>query len=414
MKRFLAVLLAAFTITALCPAGVLAEQGDTPKTEQVTTVQTDLSQTDVASGETGQPADGTGRQTVSATEVKGLATDITKTPKSKIQDTIAITPGQNRTIHLQKYDETAKTWKTRSDFTTGTDQKARIVLSYPSDWKKENTSRWRIVIDETESAQGYVSETIQITLRNRKELKLRAKSAVIIDAETGQIFYGKSMNTKRANASTTKMMTAILALENKKLNSTVKVTKAAVNTPYSHLGKQAAGDQFLMKQLLYMAMLPSDNGAATALAIHTAGSEKAFAKLMNQKAAELGCTNTHFKNPHGLDAKGHYSTAKDLALIARYCMQNKHFRKIVGMKTYQFTTKKKRRKYTVNSTDKLLAKSKRVCGVKTGTTGNGGCCFVGAYKYRGKTYITVVLGDPSDYWRWEDTKELIRYIKKYM
>ena len=144
------------------------------------------------------------------------------------------------------------------------------------------------------------------------------------------------------------------------------------------------------------------------------GSEKTFAKMMNKKAKELECENTHFKNPHGLDAKDHYSTARDLAEIARYGMKNKTFRKIVSTKSYQFRTKKKNRKYTVSSTDQLLGNTKGICGVKTGTTGDAGCCFVGAYKYNGKTYITVVLGAPYDYWRWEDTKQLIGYIKKYV
>lgn len=346
------------------------------------------------------------------TAVSGLKTEYTKTPKSTIQDTIGITPGGEQKISLQMYRESEGEWKEKASFMADAD--GSVTLVYPDDWKKTSTSLWRVAIDAGEGYGAYTSETVQITTRNRKKIKIKSKSAIIMEVESGQIFYGKSMDTKRANASTTKIMTALLALENKKLNSTVKITKEAVNTPYSHLGLGAVNDRASMKHMLYMAMLPSDNGAAAALAIHTGGSQKAFIKMMNKKAKELGCVNTSFKSPHGLDVKNHYSTARDLALITRHAMGNQTFCKIVRTKSYKFRTSKKHHRYKVGSTNALLGNVKGVCGVKTGFTNNAGYCFAGAYEYKGKTYITVVLGAPGSQQRWDDTKQLIHYIKKYI
>lgn len=183
-------------------------------------------------------------------------------------------------------------------------------------------------------------------------------------------------------------------------------------TEYSSLGTKAIGDTTTVRNLLYMALLPSDNGAAEALAIHTAGSESAFVALMNARARELGCTHTSFKNPHGLTEKGHGSSARDLAKIAQEALGNPAFAKIVNTKSYAFTTAKGNR-YTLKTTNKLLGKVKGVRGVKTGFTDAAGQCFVGAFKHKGKTYLTVVLGSPSSDQRWNDTKALIKYIKKY-
>ena len=169
-----------------------------------------------------------------------------------------------------------------------------------------------------------------------------------------------------------------------------------------------------MGHILYAALLLSDNGSATALAEHTAGSERAFASMMNEKAEELGCENTHFVNPHGLDENDHYSTARDLALIGSYAMNNSQFRKIVKTKKYSFRTLKKKKLYSFETTNKLLGEIAGVAGVKTGTTENAGCCFVGAYRHKGKYYITAVLGAKKNAQRWEDTKTLIRYIKTYV
>lgn len=346
----------------------------------------------------------------SATTIGGLATDISRKPKGTLKDTIKVSPAGRRTVQLQLYNGAAKKWKTRATFTT--DKNGKVTLKYPADWKKRNTTKWRVVVKASAAAEKAVSKTVRVTTYNRSSVKLKAKSAVIMAADTGQVFYAKAPDTKRQNASTTKMMTALVALERNKLSDPITITAEAAHTDYSHLGNKSIGDTATVKNLLHMALIASDNGAAKALAIHTAGSEKAFTRLMNARAKELGCTRTSFKTSHGLTRKGHGSSARDLAKIARKALKNRTFASIVNKRSYAFATARGTR-YSFETTNKLLGKTKGIRGVKTGFTKAAGQCFVGAYKHKGKTYITVVLGSPTSDQRWNDTKALIKYIKKY-
>lgn len=347
------------------------------------------------------------------TKVSGIMEDTTKPASSQIKDTIKVTPARGRTVDLQMYDEETKTWNTKAEFTAGPGETEKVTILYPKDWTQTNDSLWRLSIEAGSGAAAYVSKKIKIMTRNRKSLKLSAKSAIIMEKNSGQIFYAKAMDTRRANASTTKMMTAILALENTDWDSKATISKNAVKTPYTTL-KYKTGDTVRMKHLAYAALVLSDNGSATALAEHTAGNAASFASMMNEKAEELGCENTHFVNPHGLDDSEHYSTARDLAIIGGYAMNNANFRKIVKTKKYSFKTLTKKKSYSFKTTNKLLGETVGIAGVKTGTTGKAGCCFVGAYRYKGNDYMTVVLGAQKNAQRWEDTKTLIRYIKKYI
>lgn len=347
------------------------------------------------------------------TTVSGLKTELLKPVSSNITDAITVSPAKGRVIALQLYDRTAKKWVTKETFETGSKDKEKLVIAYPEDWKKSNATVWRLTMKEGKGGTAYTSSKIRIMARNRETLKLSAKSAIIMEKESGQIFYGKSMDTRRANASTTKIMTTILALENRKWDSRVTISQNVIKTPYTTL-RYSKGDEIRMKDLIYAALVLSDNGSATALAEHTSGSVEAFAERMNQKALSLGCPDTNFVNPHGLDAKNHYSTARDLAVIAGYAMNNDKFSQAVKTKKYGFTSLKKKKYYSFKSTDKLLGEVSGVVGIKTGTTGNAGCCFVGDFRYKGKDYITVVLGAKKDAQRWEDTRALIRYIKKYV
>lgn len=347
------------------------------------------------------------------TTINGLKIEFLKPISSTITDTITVSPAKGRVIALQLYDRTAKKWVTKEKIETGSKDKEKLVVTYPDDWKKANATVWRLTMEAGNGGKAYTSPKIRIMARNRETLKLSAKSAIIMEKESGQIFYGKSMDTRRANASTTKIMTTILALENRKWDSKVTISRNAVKTPYTTL-KYKKGDEIRMKDLIYAALVLSDNGSATALAEHTSGNVDAFAERMNQKALSLGCSDTNFVNPHGLDAKNHYSTARDLAVIAGYAMNNDKFAKAVKTKKYSFTSLKSKKYYSFSSTDKLLGEVSGVIGVKTGTTGNAGCCFVGDFRYKGKDYITVVLGAKKNAQRWEDTRALIRYIKKYV
>lgn len=410
-------------VLAIClavPSTAFAAEGDNaPATEPSTSSQATSSGGEATSAPAEGPAPSEKAPGQAAPETKpakkalkvtGLCTSFSRSPKSTIKDGIRVSPAGKHKVVLQMLSPASGKWVTKARFTTKKD--GRVTLTYPKTWSKRNSTKWRIVISATDKYERYASKTVRVATRNRSAVKLKAKSALIMDAATGQTFYGKYENTKRHNASTTKMMTALLALENNKLDDPVTLTKHMVSTPYSYLEEKSIGETTTVKNLLYMALLPSDNGAARALAIKTAGSEKKFAALMNKRARELGCKNTKFVNPHGLTAKGHGSSARDLALIAREALKNPTFAKIVRTKRYAFTTSGGTR-YSLTSTDKLLGKVSGMQGVKTGFTDEAGYCFVGAVKHKGRTYLTVVMGCPSEAQRWTDTKALIRYIRKW-
>ena len=227
------------------------------------------------------------------------------------------------------------------------------------------------------------------------------------------MLYSKNENLRHANASTTKIMTCILALENSSLNDKVTFSRKAAAVEPSKLYAKA-GETFYMRDLLYSLMVPSHNDTAIAIAEHISGSTSAFAKLMNEKTRELGCTNTHFVTPNGLDAGlNHYTTASDLANIARYAIKNPTFRKLINTKRYSFKSLNTKRNFTVATTNALLGKQAGVIGLKTGVTDKAGYCFVGLCRSRkGNTYISVTLGGPTSAARWRDSKILLTYAYK--
>ena len=163
------------------------------------------------------------------------------------------------------------------------------------------------------------------------ESKINSRSAVVIDRNTNTILYGKNENEKRKMASTTKIMTATIIIENCNLNDIVTISKKSASTGGSRLGLKT-GDKVSVKDLLYGLMMRSGNDSAVALAEYCSGSVSNFAEKMNLKAAELGLTNTHFETPHGLDSNEHYTTSYELAILTNYALNNPTFRKIVGRK----------------------------------------------------------------------------------
>ncbi len=239
---------------------------------------------------------------------------------------------------------------------------------------------------------------------------LSSDCALLINADTGKVIYAKNENVAHANASTTKIMTCILALENCKLNEKVKFSSYAASIEASKL-YASAGEVFYMKDLLYSLMLPSHNDTAVAIAEHISGSSAGFVKLMNQKAAQIGCTNTHFATPNGLDAGyNHYTTASDLAKIAQYAIKKKMFRKLVGTSYHSFSSLNTGSTYSVSTTNALLGSLPGVQGMKTGYTNKAGYCFAGlCVSATGNTYISVVLGANSSSARWQDSQKLLTY-----
>lgn len=231
--------------------------------------------------------------------------------------------------------------------------------------------------------------------------------ALLIDADTGRVIYGKRQNVPHANASTTKILTCILALENCDPNEKVTFSPYAASMEPTKLWA-SAGETFYMRDLLYSLMLPSHNDTAVAIAEHISGSVENFTALMNQKAASIGCRNTHFETPNGLDyGYNHYTTATDLAKIARYAIKNSTFRQIIGTSSYAFSNLSGER-YYVSTTNALLNSLSGVQGMKTGYTNKAGYCFVGLRTVpTGQTYISVILGAHTSSQRWSDSRYLL-------
>ena len=207
-------------------------------------------------------------------------------------------------------------------------------------------------------------------------------------------------------ASTTKIMTATIIIENCNLEETVEVSKKAANTGGSRLGLKT-GDKITIKDLLYGLMLRSGNDAAVALAEVCAGSIVDFNNLMNKKANELGLVNTHFESPHGLDSDGHYTTAYELALLSDYALKNKTFLQIVG--TSNFTISINGYPKSLTNTNELLGNLNGVYGIKTGFTNGANRCLVTACKRNDMDIICVVLGCDTKKFRTSDSIKLIEY-----
>lgn len=252
-----------------------------------------------------------------------------------------------------------------------------------------------------------------------KESELFAKAAVLMDADSGRVLYTKNGTEALANASTTKILTCILALEYSQTDAVLEASARAASAPKVHLGMKA-GQHFYMIDMLHALMLESYNDCAVVIAEHIAGSVEDFAKLMNQKAKEIGCKDTYFITPNGLDgtdANGmHHTTAEDLALLMRYCImqseKKEEFRAITAIRSYSFCEIDSGRSYTVVNRNAFLDMMQGAFSGKTGFTGNAGYCYVGALNRDDRTYIVALLacGWPNNRtYKWSDSKKLMQY-----
>ncbi|MDF2906679.1 MAG: hypothetical protein K0R34_2000 [Herbinix sp.] len=270
------------------------------------------------------------------------------------------------------------------------------------------------VVPETATEQeGGEGEEQAPILRTTEPVKLslHARSALLMDGSNNRVLYEENGYKRMAMASTTKIMTCIVTLENAKLEDIVEVSSYAARMPDVQLNINT-GEQYYLKDLLHSLMLESHNDVAVAIAEHVGGSVEGFATMMNDKARELGCENTNFVTPNGLDAEGHYTTARDLAVIASYAVKNPQFIKVTNTSSYSFHEIKKGRGFTVTNKNKFLYMMEGAIGVKTGFTGDAGYCFVGAVKRQDKSFISVVLGcgwPPNKSLKWSDTKELMGF-----
>ena len=225
---------------------------------------------------------------------------------------------------------------------------------------------------------------------NASEFLTSARGCVVMETTSKRVLYGVSQDKKMPMASTTKIMTAITAIENcQNLDEKFVVSKKAIGVPGTSLYLRE-GDVYSTRDLLYALMLISGNDASVAIAEHVAGSASEFVTLMNDTAKKIGAKNSHFANTHGLDADGHYTTAYDLALITSYALENQTFRDIVSTKNIKITNSNGENRYLKNK-NKLLFTLDGCIGVKTGFTDDAGRCLVSAIEKDGMRLVCVVL-----------------------
>ena len=251
------------------------------------------------------------------------------------------------------------------------------------------------------------------------DFSVNAKASIIVEENSEKIVYEDNSNIQNYPASVTKILTAILTLENCQLTDTVTVSKTAIsNIPSGYvIAPLFVGEQMTVEDLLYALMLKSANDAAYVLAEHVGGSVEGFSDMMNKKAEELGCKNSHFVNPNGIHNSNHYTTAYDMYLIAKYAMKNEKFVKIVS--TYQHTLSATN-KYSKNdrimkNTNNFVNPNSRyydenVKGIKTGTTLQAGNCLITNTSKNGFDVFTVVLGAKTSESKFSETKNMINYF----
>jgi D-alanyl-D-alanine carboxypeptidase/D-alanyl-D-alanine carboxypeptidase (penicillin-binding protein 5/6) len=246
---------------------------------------------------------------------------------------------------------------------------------------------------------------VYVSADNEPALSLSAECAVLIEAESGDVLFAKNADEMRPMASTTKIMTAIVALECEDISNTVSVSKDAVGVTGSSIYLYE-GEKLSLEELLYAMMLESANDAAAAIAIEVAQSVSAFAELMNEKAAALGLNDTNFTNPHGLYDENHFTTARDLAALTAYALKNNDFRSIVSTFKRVIPLNNYEGSRVLINHNKLLKRYNGTIGVKTGYTIASGRCLVSAAERDGLTFIAVTLNAPDD---WNDHITMLDY-----
>lgn len=242
-----------------------------------------------------------------------------------------------------------------------------------------------------------------------EEINLNAKSAIVFDRTYKKVLYSKNIHEKLPNASTTKVLTAIVAYENADMNDMVTVSKKAASTTGSRLGLRT-GDKILLGDLMKGLLICSGNDAAVAIAEYVGGTEEIFCEMLNEKAKEIGANDTNFVTPHGLDREEHYSTAYDLALISDYALNIPYIANIVSKRNE--TVKINGNYKNLNTTNEMLSTYSGANGVKTGYTGNAGRCLITSATSDNWQLISVVLGCDTKKFRTNDSIKLLDYCFK--
>ena len=266
-----------------------------------------------------------------------------------------------------------------------------------------------------QGGENKIPQMVDMTPAIEEPSELHALSAVLMDGDSGRVLYEKDGKTPLANASTTKVLTCIVALESSPGDDYVEVSRNAASQPEVRLGLQK-GEQYYLEDLLYSLMLKSHNDTAVAIAEHCGGTVEGFARMLNRKAKQIGCKDTYFITPNGLDAQDengkHHTTAEDLALIMRYAIKNKTFLHISQTRDYTFSEITGKRTFSVHNANALFDMMDGVLAGKTGYTSQAGYCYVCAWEEEGKTFVVSLLGcgwPNHKTYKWSDTKKLLSY-----
>ncbi len=334
----------------------------------------------------------------------------------KLEMSVAISPANNgRTVLLQRYDSQLKDYETILTYQTQPANTVVVNFEFPSKFRKKTTGFWRFIVEETETEQGFVSERIRVTTKNVTTLKLNSKGACIISLDTGEIIYEKNPYKKFMPASSTKLMTALVVLDNASLGRYIKVSPALakkvedISTPNLSM---RSGDSYKVRDLIYAMILPSCNDAAYLLAAGVFGSQGGCVAAMNKKAKKLHLKNTHFRNTYGYPKNGHYTCAYDMCLMAAAACDNSEYVKICTTYKHKFSTANGRR-YTLINGDKLYGYKGHIGG-KTGYyVEENKASFTGVYEYKGKRYAVCQMYASAKGVRWKDMRKLYEYVRKY-
>lgn len=300
----------------------------------------------------------------------------------------------------------------------------RVAGSVQTGKEWQTAEKEQAVVNETAVAQ----KSVKMKQDGEQPLSLHAQSAVLMDADSGRILYGKDEHQVRPMASTTKIMTCILALELGNPEDFCEVSKKAAAQPKVKLGAPA-GSSLKLQDLLYSLMLESHNDSAVVIAEHIGGSVEAFAEEMNRKAREIGCVDTTFLTPNGLDAEGknadgevirHSTTAAELAKILRYCAEvspkRDEFLTITRTGSHTFSDQDGQHTYSCRNHNALLEMTQEAVTGKTGFTGGAGYCYIAQLSDGDRSFIIALLGcgwPPHKTWKWEDVRKLYRYGKEH-
>lgn len=305
-------------------------------------------------------------------------------------------------------------------FNAGTGPKGRKIQTGYEDKSRIIENNYVVMQNNSDGKYWFVEENAEIP-EEADRIQLYALSACMIDADTGRILYGKNQNEIRAMASTTKILTCLLALENCSMDDIVTVSEYAASMPDVQLNMKA-GEQFRLYDLLLSLMLESHNDTAVAIAEHVGGNVENFCDMMTKRAIEIGCTKSVFLTPNGLDKeidtkegiKKHSTTAEELALILRECLKNEQFVAICRTKNAMISNVEKTNTYQINNHNTLLNTMEGVIAGKTGFTCDAGYCYVGAVERDGAIYICALLGcgwPNNKNYKWYDMNVLIDYAE---